>query len=298
MGDAEEQLRELPSNSVHCTVTSPPYWGALRDYEHPRQVGHEASPEEYVKRLVDAFRPLQRVLRPDGVFWLNLGDCYLDDGQRAGVPWLVVTALRSSGWFWRQEIVWHKPNPMPFPATKRCVDAHEYVFLLTRSADHFFDYLSIREPFADDRQGRDGSSKTRQRNRGGRTDGYTKPNGIDPSGNGGRNRRSVWSVSASSKRKEHVAKFPPALVDPLIRAGSSGMGACSSCGASWERTKKGWIPTCDHDSSLRPCVILDPFAGSGTTGEVALALKREFIGIELNPDYAREMIVPRLTGVR
>lgn len=175
-----------------------------------------------------------------------------------GIPWMVAFALREAGWWLRSEIIWHKLNPMPESVTDRPTSAHEKLFLLAKSESYYYDAGAIREPFADERQGRDGAKAPSERNVGGRDDGLTKPNGIDPSCNGGKNKRNVWSVPSAPYADAHFATYPPALIAPCILAG------CPAGG-----------------------VVLDPFGGSGTTGKVALELGRRAILIELNPDYAK-----------
>jgi DNA modification methylase len=289
IGDCRTILPTLPSGSVHCVVTSPPYWG-LRDYGVDGAIGLEPTLAEHIFGLVDVFRELRRVLRPDGTCWLNYGDSYNAGttalrkpthtgkhgywknpriNQRINLASLkpkdlcmissrLAIALQEDGWWVRSEIIWHKLNPMPESVTDRPTSSHEKVFLLTKSARYFYDAGAVREKWADDRQGRDGSRKTRERNRGGRNDGFTKPNGIDPSVNGGRNLRNVWTVATEPFSEAHFATFPTALVEPCIKAGCP-LGGC----------------------------VLDPFAGAGTVGLVADRLERTAILIELNPEYAR-----------
>ena len=222
----------IPDNSVDCVVTSPPYWG-LRDYGIDEQgIGLEPTPEEYCANMVEVFREVWRVLKPTGTLWLNLGDVYAHsgasggaspDGPRkpratdreaqlkiggtmgagrkpkdlVGIPWRVAFALQADGWYLRSDIIWSKPNPMPESVTDRPTKAHEYVFLLTKSPKYYYDADAIREKWADDRHGMDGSVQPSERNRGGRTDGFTKPNGIDPSRNGGRNKRTIWEITTA-----------------------------------------------------------------------------------------------------
>ena len=285
-------------------VTSPPYWG-LRDYGVPGQLGLEKTPDEYVSKLVEGFREVRRVLKPDAVMFLNLGDSYsAQPGQRkqtdkagakqnsnggsigtpsrsvsgikpkdlVGIPWMAVFALRADGWWLRQDIIWAKPNPMPESVTDRCTKSHEYIFLLTKSASYSYDSEAICEPS----EGWNGSSFTDERDvltkpnlgRGPRNiDGNMSANGVTrrfKSQNCGRktgptrNKRSVWTVATNPYKEAHFATFPPDLIKPCIIAGS----------------KPGDI-------------VLDPFFGSGTTGQVSLELGRSCIGIELNPDYVK-----------
>ena len=297
-GDCRETLKTLGDGTVQCVVTSPPYWG-LRDYGVGGQIGLEGTPDEYVAKMVEVFREVRRVLRDDGVCWLNLGDSYATsspvgwrdgDGRGGGIhgghetpegsftrrsrpnpkvhglkpkdlvgiPWRVAFALQADGWWLRQDVIWSKGNPMPEPVTDRCTRSHEYLFMLTKRERYFYDADAIREDFADARQGRDGGAKESERNVGGRSDGYTKPSAIDPSHNGGRNRRSVWVVNPRPYDGAHFAVMPPMLVEPCILAGSR-----------------------EGDT------VLDPFGGSGTVGMVARWLKRDAVLCELNPEYVK-----------
>lgn len=292
-GDALEQLRTLEPESVHTCVTSPPYYN-LRDYGIAGQIGMEATLEEYIGKLVDVFREVRRVLRPDGTLWVNIGDCYAT-GTKAGrqqsknpgvganrpeaqnsvarignpngcktkdligVPWLLAFALRDDGWYLRQDIIWNKTNAMPESVLDRCTKAHEYIFLLSKSGRYYFDAAAIREPC-----GSKGNART-FRGGGAYTDGQSFQNSVrverKSHGNvanetGGRNRRSVWNIATAQFKAAHYATFPERLVEPCILAG------CQEGGT-----------------------VLDPFMGSGTTGVVAKRLRRNFVGCEINPDY-------------
>lgn len=235
VGDVLDQLRTLPSDSVQCCATSPPYWG-LRDYGVPGQLGLEKTPEEYVNRMVTIFRELRRVLRPDGTLWLNIGDSYAMgggsgkqgvNGQRAdrrhtqlqlrgpesnggckpkdlvGIPWMLAFALRADGWYLRQECVWHKPNPMPESVRDRCTKAHEQVFLFSKSPRYFYDIEAVKEPAV-----------------GGTTS----------------NPRSVWTMVPLPFKGKHFAVFPPELVERCVLAGTSAVGCCPICRKPWKRT--------------------------------------------------------------
>ncbi len=466
-GDAIEQLRTLPNESIQCCVTSPPYWG-LRDYgtaaweggdascdhlggrdnsEHQGDVGRrneegnafrnssryvnqgepnrarckcgakridsqlglEKTPEEYVAKMVEVFREVRRVLRKDGTLWLNLGDSYWSDvnkggsgpngkngygenyarGSRGrnqgkeidnrdssedprwrktqqasdgskslergritlkakdlcGIPWRVAFALQADGWWLRSDIIWAKPNPMPESVTDRPTKAHEYLFLLTKSANYFYDAEAIKE-----RQKECSVQRAEYRLGGfpkgdmadGKTSYVNNPNTVDQTRwntlNGSlANKRSVWTVPTHSYPEAHFATYPPDLIKPCILAGTSAKGCCAKCGVPWERivessksfdsgsgragnmpkgkqdlrasetnstpdirlgpvvsTKTlGWQPTCkcfgsvfcEPSVDISPCTVLDPFAGSGTTGMVALELGRKAMLIELNPKY-------------
>jgi DNA modification methylase len=357
-GDALTMLRTLPDASVHCCVTSPPYWG-LRDYGQDDQLGLEATPDEYVARMVGVFGEVRRVLRDDGTLWLNLGDSYgnpsagrNDTDHRAdgrpgamsskhtgttkhtgnnikpkdlvGIPWRVAFALQADGWYLRSDIIWAKPNPMPESVTDRPTKSHEYLFLLTKSARYYYDAEAIKEvlqttPHAPGNKKLDASRNDHNQ--------MEKVWGCD----GRRNRRTVWTVPTQPYTGAHFAVFPPKLIEPCIRAGTSQRGACRRCGAPWVRVveteshcknKRGtfpssnranlqgpqqgsvscttktlrWDDTCECLERLdtQPCTVLDPFLGSGTTAAVAKSLGRNYIGIELNPEYV-ELAKKRLT---
>jgi DNA modification methylase len=284
-GDSLTMLRGLDACSVQCCVTSPPYYG-LRDYGVDGQLGLESTPDEYVAKMVEVFREVKRVLRADGTVWLNLGDSYTSGGagrndgnHRAdgrpggmsykatgvthnrglcglkpkdliGIPWRVAFALQADGWYLRQDIIWHKPNPMPESVRDRCTKAHEYIFLLSKSARYYYDADAISETSVE-------APRKREKNNG-ESAVDTKMRGHDCNcGNSGkRNRRSVWTVTTQPFKGAHFAVFPPKLITPCILAGSPVGGT-----------------------------VLDPFTGSGTTGIVCAQLGRAFVGIELNPEY-------------
>jgi site-specific DNA-methyltransferase (adenine-specific) len=262
LGDCVSGLRTLDDASVHCCVTSPPYWG-LRDYGHEGQIGLEATPEAYVERLVEVFREVRRVLRDDGTCWLNLGDSYGSGKQLVGIPWRVAFALQADGWHLRQDIIWHKPNPMPESVRDRCTKAHEYVFLLTKSGRYFYDADAVKV---------DASPATAERNKHGfngafkgqfqgtpREERWQNGRPIEKpqfAADGKANRRSVWTITTKPYRGAHFATMPPDLAETCIRAG------CPEGGT-----------------------VLDPFAGSGTTLAAAAELGRSAVGCELNPAY-------------
>jgi site-specific DNA-methyltransferase (adenine-specific) len=251
-GDCRTLLPTLPAESVHCVVTSPPYWG-LRDYGCEGQLGLEPTPEEYVATMVAVFRAVRRVLRADGTLWCNLGDAF-QDKQLLGMPWRLAFALQADGWYLRADIIWAKPNPMPESVTDRPTKAHEYIFLLTKSARYFYDAEAVREPaiHAGARIVGLGTTKPfdpdRQRTllRGERTVGEH------------RNLRSVWTIRSAPFPDAHFATFPSALAQRCILAG------CPQGGT-----------------------VLDSFAGSGTVGAVAEQLGRHSVLIELSPAYVR-----------
>lgn len=262
LGDNRERLRELPDGSVQCVVTSPPYWG-LRDYGADDQIGLEATPAEFVEELCKVFDEIWRVLADDGTLWLNLGDTYYQKSL-AGVPWRVAFALQERGWFLRQDIIWAKPNSMPESVTDRCTKSHEYIFLLSKSAKYFYDNEAIKEPVSEASLKRaeyafhSDRPSTKNNSLGTGSGIHTDKMGSRFVNPAGRNKRSVWTVPAKSYAEAHFATYPPELISPCVLAGS----------------KPG-------------DVVLDPFSGSGTTGEVALKNGRNYLGCELNQDYAQ-----------
>jgi DNA modification methylase len=315
-GDCRDTMRDLKAQGVRvqCCVTSPPYYG-LRDYGHPGQIGLEKTPAEYVAALVEVFDGVRELLADDGVLWLNLGDSYAAGGMGAGsgkqltnrgtaagghmdkprkapeglkpkdlvgIPWRVAFALQEAGWYLRQDIIWHKPNPMPESVTDRCTKAHEYLFLLTKSERYFWDAAAMQEravgqtlhdltgqgyaapgqtPNAGNRSRRDSFKRDDSKRAEvipGQAVGTHRPDREESEYDTGmRNRRSVWTVPTQAYAGAHFAVFPAALIEPCVLAGS------------------------------RPGdVVLDPFMGSGTTAQVAQALGRQWIGCELNTEYA------------
>ena len=294
-GDCLAVLKTLPDASVQCCVTSPPYWG-LRDYGVAGQLGAESTPAEYVAGMVAVFAEVRRVLRDDGTLWLNLGDSYARNGggveskmntvhkmgvgQKAtylaggmqsinkvpeglkskdliGIPWRVAFALQSDGWYLRQDIIWHKPNPMPESVTDRCTKAHEYIFLMSKSQKYYFDHEAIAEQMSSSSIARLAQPTLAEQAGSDRVPGKTNGN-MKAVGNGEtRNKRSVWTVATQPFSEAHFATFPPALIEPCILAG------CPKSGT-----------------------VLDPFGGAGTTGLVSDRQGRDAILIELNPEYA------------
>ena len=301
-GDVIDRLKDLNDGSVQCVVTSPPYWG-LRDYGVDNQLGLEETPEEFVENLVKVFREVRRVLKNDGTVWLNLGDSYSGSGKGTagnlgkkynerhlehktggiipkglkpkdlvGIPWRVAFALQSDGWYLRQDIIWHKPNPMPESVTDRCTKAHEYIFLLSKSAKYFYDADAISEKAkyynitgmdatgykdAHSFNGKHKNLMDRGQNIHSMHVKRSKGEG-EPDTEGKRNKRSVWKINTKPYKEAHFATFPEELPTLCIKAGSK-----------------------------KEDVVLDPFFGSGTTGWVAQRLGRAWIGIELNPEYIK-----------
>lgn len=249
VGDCREQLKTLEPQSVHCVVTSPPYWG-LRDYGEDGQLGLEKTPEEHVAVMVDVFREVWRVLRDDATCWLNYGDAFKDK-QLLGLPWRVAFALQADGWYLRSDIIWHKPNPMPESVTDRPTKAHEYIFLLTKKARYFYDADAVRE--AGEGYGR--GVWAHQHFKGGDiTKGHGKGVGCNAhSFEGGRNLRTVWTIPTHPFPGAHFATFPPKLVEPCIKAGTSEHGVCSVCGAPWVReVERGELVPTSKAADKRP----------------------------------------------
>ena len=441
IGDALSQLAELPDESVHFVMTSPPYWG-LRAYKGgDGMIGLEPTFDAHLENLVAVFREVRRVLRSDGTLWLNYGDAYASGSNRSVtdsaskqatyggnvvrkgtteyglkpkdlmmMPARVAWALQADGWWLRSEIIWHKSNPMPESTRDRPASAHEKVFLLSKSGDtlfwthsrkhgvrtkpepdyywrnrkthvetdvappnwrelvdeddkriwarinrwcghdYFYDSEAVRVPMADSSISRlaqdiDGQVGSKRAHEGRKSNGNMKAVGgkqrgherrhdgfndrwdamtKDEQQSGGANLRNVWKIATHSFSEAHFATFPPALVEPCIRAGTSAKGVCGQCGAPWvrvvekkfkpqcegdsrahisgpemghgwegtprgttETSTTGWSPSCDHDAAPVPATCLDPFAGAGTVGLVADRFHRDAILIEISPDYAK-----------
>jgi len=313
-GDCRETMRLWKGQGVKAQtcVTSPPYYG-LRDYGHDGQIGLEETPEEYIRAMVDVFRCVWDVLQDDGTLWLNIGDSYNGSGATGGqgkqhtnagsvgrpdarggyvglkqkdligIPWMLAFALRADGWYLRQDIIWHKPNPMPESVQDRCTKAHEYIFLLSKSQKYYFDNEAIAEPLASASIARLSQANLENQKGSDRVPGKTNGNmkavgprfwgdkygnddseksrtksGNEWAGNETerRNKRSVWTVTTKPYKGAHFATFPSDLITPCILAGAPAGG-----------------------------VVLDPFMGSGTTAAVAILNGRNYLGCELNPAY-------------
>ena len=312
-------LKALPDKFAHCCVTSPPYYG-LRDYGVSGQIGLEETPEDYIGRLVDVFREVRRVLRNDGTFWLNIGDSYAGSGHGylseirgkqatnkgtlfmenrpptivpvglkpkdlIGIPWMLAFSLRADGWYLRQDIIWHKPNPMPESVKDRCTKSHEHIFLLSKSAKYYFDHEALLEPAAYDGR-KDTTFKGSDKYSGADTGlgkqsfsttghdrwkqkisvfGNKNQTGTKRKDAGNawtylpaRSKRDVWTVCTEPEPEAHFACFPQKLIVDCIKAG------CPEGG-----------------------IVLDPFMGSGTTAVVARKLNRNYVGFELNAEYVK-----------
>ena len=351
-GDVRDRLRDLPDESVHCIVTSPPYWG-LRDYGMEGQIGLEDSPDAFVAALVEVFQEVRRVLRADGTAWVNLGDSYCStdkwgggtsgntgkhtvaaDGEvpswavrerkqpiagvkpkdLVGIPWRVAFALQADGWYLRQDIIWHKPNPMPESVRDRCTKAHEYIFLLAKSERYYYDQDAIAEPFADaslERLRQDVANQKGSDRVPGKTNGAMKAVGTPRNDgdrwneNGGRgfninaNRSSYKPGSASNMNDgEHVEKSDEGL--PVRDCGRNKRSVWTVTTQPFKEAHFATFPP----ALIEPCIlagcpkggtVLDPFGGAGTTGLVADRLGRDAIQIELKPEYA-DMAERRIRG--
>jgi len=321
-GDCREVLRSLPDESVHCVVSSPPYFG-LRDYGVAGQIGLEPSPGEFVDELVAVFREVRRVLRADGTCWINLGDSYANDGKWGGqtggkhvkalhdspigrtkrhtglkakdligVPWMVAFAMRADGWYLRQDIIWAKPNPMPESVRDRCTKAHEYLFLISKSERYYYDSVAIREPASDTgrENGRDGREEDQR----------ARPPGSRP--------RTLARLDYTAPRKIKVPggwDRGPGAHGTIHRDGRTSAEYQEVEVAGGRNKRSVWeIATNPFPQAhfatfppalIEPCIlagcpaggtVLDPFGGAGTTGMVADRLGRNAILIELNPEYA------------
>jgi len=287
-GDCREALKQVADESIHTCVTSPPYFG-LRSYNGgDGEIGTEDEVVEYVNALVDVFREVRRCLRPDGTLWLNLGDSYMSQknvapppqtigGQRdmpttipgnrreqkglkhkdlIGIPWRVALALQADGWWLRQDIIWHKPNPMPESVEDRCTKAHEYIFMFSKKSHYYYDHVAIKEDAVGVPHSPGNKNVTQPKEKGAR-DPALDPDRVWAS-DGKKNKRSVWTVNTKGYKGAHFATYPKKLIEPCILAG------CPVGG-----------------------IVLDPFTGSGTTAVVALENGRNYIGTELNPDYIK-----------
>ena len=241
VGDVRDMLRTLPDDSVHCCVTSPPYWG-LRDYGVAGQIGLEQTPEEYLAILGEVFREVRRVLRPDGTCWVNLGDSY-SNKQLLMMPSRIALALQADGWWLRSEIIWAKPNPMPESITDRPTGAHEKVFLLAKSARYFYDADAVREPL-ESPQHAPGNKRDNGRLTAGM--GHVEDPGRVWGNPNGRNKRNVWTIPTQPCPEAHFATFPERLVEPCVKAGTSERGCCPECGAPWKRVVEKGGPDLEH----------------------------------------------------
>lgn len=309
-GDACEVLSQLPSNSVDCCVTSPPYY-ALRDYGYDGQIGLEQTPEEYIDRLVKVFREMRRVLKPEGTCWVNIGDSYCGTGSKGeykdpkyadgrngqvvsltqkvdgckkkdliGIPWMLAFALRKDGWYLRQDIIWAKQNPMPESITDRCTKSHEYIFLLTKSARYFFDHKAIQEDAISKDSRPSALCRAREKN-------YMTKERLNPEAY----RKIAHPIGGTKRQSENDEHYRTSCGNEYMFTG--------------KRNKRDvWVVQSQPfneahfavypEKLVEPCilagcpqggVVLDMFNGSGTTGVVALKHGRKYIGIDMNEEY-------------
>lgn len=317
-------MPEIPDGSVHCVVTSPPYFrqrGYLDDDDpaKPLELGQEAMVDEYAAKIVAVFREVRRILRDDGTVFLNLGDCYASaplgshgdrstlEGSRPaaalrgvdkrgvghgikpkdliGVPWMVAFALRADGWWLRDEIVWHKPNPMTSPADDRCTNAHEKVFMLAKRERYFVDMDAVRSRSTSDEHGIRYGQYEPPAN-GGNPDRVDRGRGRFLSDPLGANLRNVWTIATAAYRGDHHAVMPLELARRCIRIGTSDAGCCATCGAPRRRQPGFFEPGCSCNAPTMPSLVADPFLGTGTTAEAAESFgMRMWTGYELNARY-------------
>lgn len=357
-GDCRKTLQSLPGKSINTCITSPPYWG-LRDYGEGEQLGLEETPEEFVENLVEVFREVKRVLRDDGTVWLNLGDSYSSGGRTTttnqtlrgnkdygvtrpkpsegikpkdlvGIPWRVAFALQADGWYLRQDIIWHKPNPMPESVKDRCTKAHEYIFLLSKNPKYYFDNEAIKE----DAKFPDGPNSPYKIKA---VENVYSANLQKIGANPKKNKRSVWTVTTKPFKGAHFATFPKDLIEPCVLAGCPDK-VCVDCNEPYvrqvesKRLRRNELPKDDpryrpntyegsykdingkadagytetkdlglekqcqcKSNETKSGTVLDPFGGSGTTAQVANGHNRDAILIELNEEYieiAKQRISP------
>tara|TARA_R100001015_G_C4629844_1_gene191000 strand:- start:1273 stop:2295 length:1023 start_codon:yes stop_codon:yes gene_type:complete len=331
-GNCLDKLKELPEQSINTCITSPPYFG-LRNYQdEEEQLGLEDTPEEFVENLVNVFREVKRVLRDDGTVWLNLGDSFLPNKQLGCIPFRVALALQKDSWILRQDIIWHKPNPMVESVKDRCTKAHEYIFLLSKNKKYYFDHGAIKEDgvIKAGTKGAKGSEE-RQNQKG--------VNARPPEYkiyDGKRNKRSVWRITTKPFKGAHFATFPPDLIEPCVLAGCPEK-VCADCekpykriiqkpkplevernkrsgtndrkiGGVWDKYNRenppidlGMQKQCQCETNeTKPGTVLDPFGGAGTTGLVAQQHNRNAVLIELNEEYialAKKRVNPPQTDL-
>lgn len=308
-GNAHEVLAGLLPESVDCCVTSPPYANAVRDYGTPGQLGQEPTINEYVESLRSVLRGVRRVLKPTGSLWLNLGDNYARNSRQGAprgslllAPQRLALALAADGWIVRNVAIWQKPNPLPQSAADRLSPTYEVVIFAAKARRYFFDLDAIRIPHRSADRARPQEREDGRRYQGNNT-GLGRLKAAGRVGNArGKNPGDVWTVTTATDRLGHQATFPEALIERPILA-TCPERICVQCDAAWtrptrirnRRTSEGMLHTrevgelrrCDCFAPTRPGVVLDPFMGTGTTAVVAERLGRDWLGIELNPRYAR-----------
>jgi site-specific DNA-methyltransferase (adenine-specific) len=302
VGDALEKLQKLPTGSVDMCLTSPPYF-RLRDYDADGQIGLESDVESWADALRAVAREIDRLLVPTGTFWLNLGDTYANHSRQGApskslllAPERVARMLQEDGWIVRNKIIWAKPNPMPTSVRDRLTAAHEVIYLFAKQERYYFDLDAIRVPAKEGWRGPNADSTTGLA--------AMKARGIigHPLG---KNPGDVWTIATAAGKGSHHATFPEPLAIRCIQAGTP-EARCIICHAPWRRpirrlgqtaTRLALKAGCGHEGDPEPGIVLDPFIGSGSTAVVAESLGRNWLGIELNPTFAREA-QERITAAR
>lgn len=309
-GDARDVLADLLPESVDCCVTSPPYANGLRDYGSPDQLGQEPTVAGYVANLRAVLAGVRRVLKPAGSLWLNVGDAYAKQPRQGAAtgslllaPQRIALALSADGWIVRNVVVWHKPNPLPQSAADRLSPTYEVVIFATKSRRYHFDLDSVRIPHRSaDRVGRARRTELGRRYQGNNT-GLGRLKAAGRVGNvRGKNPGDLWTIPTAVDRLSHQATFPQALIERPIMA-TCPEQICVQCDRAWTRPTRivsrrtsegmrhvrevGELRRCDCFAPIRPGVVLDPFMGTGTTALVAERLNRDWLGVELSPQYAQ-----------
>ena len=322
-GDALELPTRVVQNSVHCVVTSPPYWGKVDYLEgETDQLGLDKTPELYIERLVEIFRGIKKILHPTGVVWINIQDtnCVpstkretvlgmkpgVPAKNRIGIPWKLAFALQSDGWWLRGDNIWWKVNGPREPVRDRPTYEHEYVFLLTKKAHYYYDQVAVYQDL-----------KFGDRFAGDRRKITTESGGMFHGGHNrkaklaGKNLGSVWNIPTQGRTDAHYAAFPDKLVKRCIEAGTSKEGCCMVCKAPLKRILKrenedtipetvGWKPTCKCNADIEPCTVLDPFMGRGTTALVSQELNRHWIGSDMSDEFCeliKQNLINRSVGL-
>ena len=322
-GDALEIPSRIKENSIHCVVTSPPYWGKVDYLEgETSQLGLDKTPELFIERLVEIFKGVKKVLHSTGVVWLNIGDTYcvpstkretvlgmkpgVHAKNRIGIPWRLALALQADGWWLRQDIIWYRRNAPREPVKDRPTTEHEHIFLLTKKSHYFYDQTAVyQELKAGDRYAGDRRKMT------------TESGGMFHGGHNrkaklaGRNLGSVWDIPTQGRTDSHYAAFPDRLVARCIKAGTSFRGCCATCKAPYvpviERENEDvapkivdWEPTCKCSAGIEACTVLDPFMGRGTTAMIAERLNRSWIGVDKSSEFCdliKQNLLSRKTGL-
>jgi DNA modification methylase len=291
-GDCSEVMGTLPEGGVHTIITSPPYYN-LRDYGHGNQLGQESTPEEYIEHLVQVFEVAKRALRHDGLLWLNLGDSFGPKGL-LGIPWRVAFALQSHGWLLRRDIIWSKPNPMPESVSNRPTSSHEYIFMLAKSKNYFYDAHAVKEPISEAMAAAIARGPSKRQH----DEHYGDGNGIggrsitDSDSLArvafGRSRRSVWNIPTVSYPGAHYATFPPKLVEPMIQAATPEVGACESCGSPAVRQVE--ITRMDHHQTTKDGKTADgPYAAQAAIRS-GVYVDTETVGWERTCDHGERLV--------